>query len=108
MTSSQNTSNTRDPHSNTIAPTFCSWERGRPVRKILKCTRPWHVWALLGLVGFARMSGRTRVALTQNATVTLISTGDTTLKQGTPNSNQGAETLLHIQQGGTQRAIVRF
>jgi hypothetical protein len=54
------------------------------------------------------MSGWTKMALTQNATVTLPSAGDTTLKQGTPNSNQGAETLLHIQQGGTQRALVRF
>ena len=54
------------------------------------------------------MSGWTRMALTQSATVTLISAGDTTLKQGTPNTNQGAETLLRIQQGGTQRVLVRF
>src|SRR5258706_3808008 len=54
------------------------------------------------------MSGWTRLAITQSATVTLISAADATLKQGTPNTNQGAETVLRIQQSGGGRALVRF
>ena len=67
-----------------------------------------YVWAMVALVGFAVMSGWTRMALTQSATVNLISAEDTTLKQGTPNANQGAETLLRIQHSGNQRVLVRF
>ncbi len=40
--------------------------------------------------------------------MTLISAEDTTLKQGTPNANQGDDTSLRIQQGGINRALVRF
>ena len=54
------------------------------------------------------MSGWTRMALTQSTTVALNSAADTTLRQGTPNSNQGAETFLRIQHNGNQRVLVRF
>src|SRR5687767_8695202 len=87
------TKNTREPRTSAIASDCIRWECGRPVRKILKWTRPGHLWVLVALVGFAAMSGWTRMALTQNATVTLIAAGDTTLKQGTPNATQGTETL---------------
>ena len=70
MTSSQNdpsvyTSNPQDPRTSAITPVCTSWERGRPVRKVLEWTGPWHVWALAALAGLAAMSGWTRLALTR-------------------------------------------
>src|SRR5258705_11962322 len=98
MTSSPNdptasTSNTHDSRTRAVARVCGCWERGRPVRSALQLYRPWIVWALVGLGGVFVMSGWTRLALTQSATVTLISAADATLKQGTPNTNQGAETV---------------
>ena len=71
--------------------------------------RPWHVWALVVLVGFALVLGWTKMALTQSGTtLTLTPAEDTTVKQGTPNANQGDNTSLRIQQGGINRVLVRF
>jgi len=113
MTSSQNdsndyTGNTQNPR--TIAAACRSWERGRPVRKAVEHTHPRYVWALVTLAAFALLLGWMQMAMsqTQGVTVTLISAADTTLKQGTPNTNQGTELLLRIQHSGTQRVLVRF
>jgi len=112
MTSSQDhptafTSNTQ-PLSASATGSVCRlWERGRSVR-VLEWTRPRYIGALVALVGFALMSGWTKMALTQSPTLTLISAEDTTLKQGTPNANQGEDVSLRIQQGGINRTLVRF
>jgi hypothetical protein len=39
---------------------------------------------------------------------TLTATGDTYLKGGSPNQNQGNETLLRLQSSGPNRSLVRF
>jgi K319L-like, PKD domain len=113
MASSQNnpndyTGNTQNPR--TIAAACCSGERGRSVRKGVEHTHPRYVWALVTLAAFALLSGWMQMAMTQTqgVTVTLVSAADTTLKQGTPNTNQGTELLLRIQHSGTQRVLVRF
>src|SRR5690349_5726208 len=113
MTSSPNnpiayTNNTHDSRTSAVAPVCSSSGRGRPVRSALDLHRPWIAWALVWLAGVCVMSGWTRLALTQSATVTQISAADAILKQGTPNTNQGAETVLRIQQSGGGRALVRF
>jgi hypothetical protein len=41
-------------------------------------------------------------------TTTLTTTGDTYLKKGSPNQNQGAETSLRVQSSGQNRALVAF
>ncbi len=40
--------------------------------------------------------------------VTLQAAGDTYLRKGESNQNQGAESILRIQQSGTNRALVQF
>jgi hypothetical protein len=61
----------------------------------------------MGLAGMllAWMSPR---SLPQTSLVTLTASGDTYLRQGAPNSNQGTETLLRLQQSGDNRVLVQF
>lgn len=42
------------------------------------------------------------------ATSTFTPLGDTYLKEGTPNKNQGAESILRIRESGKNRAIIKF
>lgn len=113
MTSSQDnpairTSNTQHHRTCRTSSECRPWESECPVRRVVEGIRPSYVCILLALVAFVVMSGWTRMALTQSATVTLISVGDATLKQGSPNTNQGGESVLRIQQSGSNRALVRF
>ncbi|MBI1817096.1 MAG: Ig-like domain-containing protein [Deltaproteobacteria bacterium] len=41
-------------------------------------------------------------------TVTLAPVGDTYLRSGSANQNQGSDTILRVQQSGNNRALVRF
>lgn len=41
-------------------------------------------------------------------TQTLVASGDTHLKSGSANQNQGFETILRLQSSGNNRALVRF
>src|SRR5262245_33461931 len=85
------------------------WERGRPARWRLNRTRRCRsMLALVGLIVFGMMSGRTRQARTQASTLTVLAVADTYLKQGTPNTNQSGENLLRLQQGGNNRVLVKF
>jgi hypothetical protein len=48
------------------------------------------------------------VSAQSSTTVTLAASGDTYLKGGTPNTNEGASTFVRVQQSGPNRALVRF
>src|SRR5258706_7225584 len=109
MTSSQNspTASKRTAHDRRTggtAPTCSFWERRLPVCGVLEWIR--HRWLGVVLMGFAAMSGGTRMALTQSATVTFSSVADTSLKPGTRNTNHSAETILLIQASGSGRALL--
>lgn len=41
-------------------------------------------------------------------TTLLVAAGDSTLKSGSPNQNQGSETALRVQSSGHNRALVQF
>jgi len=53
----------------------------------------------------AQVGGNT---LSTGSWVTLNPDGDTYLKSGTPNNNQGGELFLRVQQSGSNRALVQF
>src|SRR5262245_52623569 len=110
MTSSQDSTvfmgNTQHLRTSAIASPRSFWQRRRPVRNILEWIHPRYTWVLFALVGFALISGWTKIALTQSTSVTVPAVADTYLKQGTPNANQGAESALRIQQGN--RVLLRF
>ena len=48
------------------------------------------------------------VSAQPSTTVTLAASGDTYLKGGTPNTNEGASTFVRVQQSGPNRALIRF
>jgi len=50
--------------------------------------------------------GSTAVAL--GSTIELLPLGDTYLKDGNPNQNQGDDTILRVRKTGTNRALVQF
>ncbi len=106
--STAETKNTRDTRREPRARACTRWERGRPVRPELDWARRWHGLALVAFLGVAVISGWTGMALTQTPALVMNSVADTYVKQGTPNTNQGAETLLRIQQSGNNRVLVRF
>lgn len=64
------------------------WGRGRPVRRFSAGVRRRGL-ALAALAGLVVALGWTRMALTQSGTVTRSSSGDTYLKQGTPQHKSG-------------------
>ncbi len=64
--------------------------------------------ALVGLLGMLLLVVTTRSSLPQTSLVTLTASGDTCLRQGTPNANQGVELLLRLQQSGDNRVLVQF
>jgi hypothetical protein len=57
-----------------------------------------------GLIAFVAAT----VSLSAQTPTTLSAIGDTYLKAGQPNQNQGAETLLTVQSSGNNRTLVRF
>lgn len=61
--------------------------------------------ALAIFTGQASNSGNT---FTAGTWVTLYPTGDTYLKSGSPNQNQGGESILRVQQSGNNRSLVLF
>lgn len=44
----------------------------------------------------------------QTLTMTLVASADTYLRQGSPNQNQGTETIVQVRDSGNNRALVRF
>ncbi|MCI0621381.1 MAG: hypothetical protein L0387_06890, partial [Acidobacteria bacterium] len=81
-----------------------SWLTGRP--KTRRAARAG--WVLTGLLGIMLLVLTAPRVLTPSTPVTLSASGDTYLKQGTPNTNQGNETLLRIQPSGDNRVLVKF
>jgi hypothetical protein len=61
------------------------------------------------LVAFIALSLALTVSTVARAqTVTLAPIGDTYLRSGSANQNQGSDTILRVQQSGNNRALVRF
>lgn len=50
-------------------------------------------------IGFAALA---------RAQTTLAPIADTYLRSGSPNQNQGSDTILRVQQSGNNRALIRF
>ena len=65
--------------------------------------------AILILIGTTLVSPDWPTASAQpSAIATLVASGDTYLKGGTPNTNQGASTFVRVRESGPNRGLVRF
>ena len=65
--------------------------------------------AILILIGTMSVSANLpSVPAEPTMSATLAASGDTYLKAGTPNTNEGASTFVRVQQSGPNRALIRF